>query len=139
MTEGPYDYEAVLPPAHGEEATWFEFCRERRLMIQRCAECGEHQFPPRSVCSGCLGASPEWVESTGRGTVFTHTTQHREAPGFEGQAPYTIALVELAEGPRILTRIVGPGAVDANPPQGRSIRPHRRGGRSRSILPVPTH
>jgi hypothetical protein len=47
------------------------------------------------------------VEASGRGTVFTYTIQHRDAPGFAGQRPYAVAMVELAEGPRMLSRIVG--------------------------------
>ncbi len=111
MTGSPYDYPGVVPPAQGEEAAWFDHCRSHRLMIQHCAECGEYQFPPRSVCSGCLSAAPEWVEAAGRGTVFTHTTLYREAPGFTGQAPYTIAMIELAEGPRLMSRVVGTDTV----------------------------
>ena len=107
MTQGEFDYSAPSPPATGEEAVWFEHCRRHRLMIQHCAACGTSQFPPRSVCKECLAASPDWVEASGRGTVFTYTIQHRDAPGFAGQRPYAVAMVELAEGPRMLSRIVG--------------------------------
>ena len=101
-----YDFDGVVPTAVGEEAMWFEHCREHRLMIQRCELCGHHQFPPRSVCVECLDPEPEWVEVAGEGTVFTFTVQHREAAGFSGQAPYVIAMIQLAEGPRLLSRVV---------------------------------
>lgn len=107
MTQGEFDYPAPIPQATGEEAVWFEHCRGHRLMIQRCAECGEYQFPPRSVCKECLAASPDWVEAAGRGTVFTYSVQHRYAPGFAGQSPYVVAMIELSEGPRLLSRVVG--------------------------------
>ncbi len=111
MTEGEFDYPGVVPPAVGEEAKWFDFCRNHQLMIQRCAACGHYQFPPRSVCVECLEEAPEWVEAAGTGSVFTFTIQHREAAGFAGQAPYTLAMVQLDEGPRIMSRIVDDGAV----------------------------
>lgn len=111
MTSGPYDYPGVVPSAQGEEADWFAFCREHRLMIQRCVECAHYQFPPRSVCIECLAPRPEWVEAAGTGTVFTFTIQHREASGFEGQAPYVVAMVDLDEGPRMMSRIVGPEPI----------------------------
>jgi len=102
-----HDFTGVQPPVVGEEAEWFDHCREERLMIQRCASCGRHQFPPRSVCIECLEEEPEWVEAAGTGTVFTYTVQHREPPGFADQAPYAIAIIELSEGPRMLSRVTG--------------------------------
>jgi uncharacterized OB-fold protein len=106
MDEPIFDYQGVVPAAVGEEAEWFELCRGRRLMIQKCDACGHYQFPPRSVCVECLDAGTEWVEAAGTGRVFTYTVQHRDAPGFSGQAPYTIAMVELDEGPRLMSRVV---------------------------------
>jgi uncharacterized OB-fold protein len=111
VTEGEFDYSGVVPPTVGEETKWFDFCRNHQLMIQRCAACGQYQFPPRSVCVECLEEAPEWVEAAGTGSVFTFTIQHREAEGFAGQAPYTLAMVQLDEGPRIMSRIVGVGDV----------------------------
>ena len=61
---------------------------------------------PRSVCINCLAAAPEWVEAAGEGTVFTYTVQYREPPGFGGQAPYVVAMIELSEGPRLLSRVM---------------------------------
>ena len=112
MTDTEYDYQGVVPPAQGEEARWFDHCRDHRLMIQLCSECGHYQFPPRSVCVECLAAEPAWVEASGFGTVFTYTTQHREAPGFAGQAPYTVAMIELGEGPRLMSRVAGTEDVE---------------------------
>ena len=104
---GDYDYRARLPAAIGEEARWFEYCRRKQLMIQRCAACDVYLFPPRSVCPECLAADPVWVEAAGTGTVYTFTVQHRDAAGFEGQAPYTIAMIDLDEGVRMMSRIAG--------------------------------
>ena len=110
---GAFDYSGVRPPAFGEEATWFEYCSAERLMIHRCRDCAQFLFPPRSVCPHCLAPDPEWVEAAGTGTVFTFTVQHRDAPGFKDQAPYTIAMVDLAEGVRMMSRIVAPSDLVA--------------------------
>ncbi len=106
MTSSVYDFSGVAPAAHGEESTWFEYCRDHRLMIQHCASCDQYQFPPRSICASCLAESPQWVEAAGTGIVFTYTNQYREPPGFKGQVPYTIAMIELEEGPRLMSRVV---------------------------------
>ena len=100
-----YDYEAPQFEALGEEATWFEFCNGELLMIQRCAACSNYTFPPRSVCPHCLSHALEWVEAAGTGIVYTYTLQHRAPPGFDGQAPYIVAVVELDEGVRLMSRV----------------------------------
>jgi uncharacterized protein len=104
---GDYDYPGVAPTPVGEEAVWFDHCRRRELVIQQCRGCSRHLFPPRSVCPHCLTDDPEWVRARGTGTVHTFTVQHRNPQGFEGQAPYTIAMVDLDEGVRMMTRIPG--------------------------------
>ena len=96
----------VRPDARGEEATFFAFCQEGRLLIQRCLACGQAIFYPRSVCPSCVSREIEWIEADGRGTVFTYTVQHREPAGFQGEAPYVNAMIELTEGVRMFSRVV---------------------------------
>src|SRR5690625_5225040 len=75
-------------------------------MLQRCQTCGKYQHYPRSMCSACWSQEWEWTPAQGRGSVWTFTTVH--IPGhaaWSGETPYTIALVELEEGPRVMTRI----------------------------------
>ena len=105
------------PDPRGEEATFFDYCQQGLLMIQRCLTCGRAIFYPRSVCPSCLSRQIEWVEADGRGTVFTFTVQHREPLGFKGQAPYVTAMIELVEGVRIFSRVVAdPAAVSIGLP-----------------------
>ena len=101
-------FRGAVPEMRGEEQTYFQYCAQRRLMIQRCALCGRHVFYPRAVCPHCTGTGLEWVEAQGRGTVFTFAVHHRFPPGFEGTGPYVVAVVELAEGVRMMTRIMAP-------------------------------
>jgi uncharacterized protein len=95
----------TAPEMRGEETAWFDFCRQERLMLQRCADCGDRIFYPRSVCPRCLGGQLEWEQADGAGVVLTYTVQHRPPPEF-GPEPYAVAIVELAEGVRIFSRIV---------------------------------
>jgi uncharacterized OB-fold protein len=78
------------------------------LRIQRCRACGRHVFYPRYNCPHCGAVDLEWVQASGRGSVYTYTVARRPThPAFIGQEPYVIAIVELEEGPRLTTNIVG--------------------------------
>ena len=76
-----------------------------KLRLQRCRSCTRHLFYPRPVCPHCMSADLEWFDASGSGVVYSFTTVHRAPPGFE--PPYVVALVELQEGVRMLTRLVG--------------------------------
>ncbi len=80
-------------------------CREGRLRVQRCLDCGGHIFIPQPVCTHCTSDALEWVDSTGRGTVYSFTTVHRP-PRPEFDVPYTVAIIELDEGFHMLTNLV---------------------------------
>lgn len=99
-----------------EGAAWWDATRERRLMVQRCLACGRHQHYPRTICTSCHATTLELVEASGGAVVFSHTTVHRPLPGFA--APYVVAVVQLDEGPRLLTNITG-----CDPEQVRSDMP----------------
>lgn len=95
-----------IPPATSALTQhWFAACREGRLLLQRCRCCERLQFYPRTICAHCHSAAPEWVEAAGLGSIASFTVVRR-AISPDGVAPYVIALVDLAEGPRMMTRIV---------------------------------
>jgi uncharacterized protein len=75
-----------------------------RFMIQRSLETGEHVFYPRIFAPGDDGSTLEWVEASGRGVVYATTITRRKP---ERGGDYNICLVELAEGPRLMSRVVG--------------------------------
>lgn len=77
------------------------------LHLQRCRPCDAHYFPPRPFCPTCHGDDVVWERLSGRGRLHTYLINHRPAPGFEDEAPYAIAVVELDEGPRMMANIVG--------------------------------
>lgn len=80
-------------------------CREGRLRVQRCRACGRYVFIPQPVCGGCFGDDLEWVDSSGRGRVYSFTRVYRP-PRPEFEVPYAVAIVELEEGWTMLTNLV---------------------------------
>lgn len=81
--------------------------REGKLLIQICNSCDSRIFYPRRACPECWSADLGWIESSGRATVFTFSTAYSMVePKFMDELPYTIAYVDLAEGVRMMTRIV---------------------------------
>jgi uncharacterized OB-fold protein len=81
-------------------------CREGRLRVQRCRACGNHVFIPLPLCNACGARELEWVDTSGRGTVYSYTTVWRpQRPEF--QVPYTVAIVEMEEGWHLLTNLIG--------------------------------
>ena len=82
---------------------------EERLLLQRCEECETPQFFPRSWCQYCGSEAVEWIEAEGTGRVHTYTVVRRatEHQAFAEEIPYVVAYVELDEGTRICTNVVG--------------------------------
>jgi uncharacterized OB-fold protein len=83
------------------------------LRLQRCADCDRHVFYPRAVCPRCMSSDLEWVEANGAGLVHSFTVVHRAPADFREEVPYVVALIDLDEGVRMMTRLVDvePAAV----------------------------
>ncbi len=87
-------------------APYWEACRRGELVLQHCTGCGEFQFYPRTICSHCGDGALEWAPVSGRGRIKSFTVARRGiSKAYE--APYVIALVDLAEGPCMMSNIVG--------------------------------
>ena len=96
-----------VPEATPELRLFFEAARRGELVVQRCGGCGRHRFPPRPICSECLGRDAEWVRVSGRGTIFSYNVMHQVYhPGFAAEVPYPVVQVELEEGARIVSNLV---------------------------------
>ena len=95
---------APLPQPTPESKPFFDALKERRLLIQRCEDCGHAYYYPRLFCPACLSGRVEWEQASGRGKLYSFVINQRAAPGFV--APYIIAVVELDEGPRMMTNLV---------------------------------
>jgi uncharacterized OB-fold protein len=97
-----------LPYASWETRGWWEGAGRGELVLQRCTSCGLVQHKPRALCVRCLTDTIEHVVASGKGTIHTFTVTHQNiAPPWNGQLPYVMAYVELEEGPKVLTNIVG--------------------------------
>ena len=84
---------------------FWEGCQQGQLMIQRCRECGRAQFYPRSFCSDCHASDPLWIRASGAAVVYAVTRVDRP-PVVGASGGELLAVVELEEGPRLLTHIV---------------------------------
>jgi len=94
---------------------YWDACREGRLLLQLCSGCHKHQFYPRIVCSHCGASTLEWAQASGRGTVQSFTVVRRPvSPGYAADTPYVIALIALAEGPVMMSNVVGCAPEDVN-------------------------
>ncbi|OXM72628.1 MULTISPECIES: Zn-ribbon domain-containing OB-fold protein [Amycolatopsis] len=103
-----------VPVPTPETQPFFDAAARGELRIQRCLDCGEPFFYPRPCCPFCASASLEWFTTSGRATLYSYTITHRPAPGFEQDVPYAIAVVQLAEGPRMMANIVGIASTPDN-------------------------
>ena len=103
----------AAPTPTPETAPYWEAATAGRLSIQRCRTCGRHYFYPRSFCPRCQSADVEWTDVSGRGRLVSYVINHRPLPPADLDAPQVIALVELEEGVRMLTNIVGSPAEPA--------------------------
>ncbi|MFF8872504.1 Zn-ribbon domain-containing OB-fold protein [Streptomyces massasporeus] len=90
--------------------TYWDAAAEGRLLIRRCGDCGRAHHYPREFCPHCWSEDVTWETASGRATLYTWSVVHRnDLPPFSDRVPYVAAVVELAEGPRMMTEIVGVG------------------------------
>ncbi|MBE13234.1 MAG: hypothetical protein CL744_06535 [Chloroflexi bacterium] len=99
-------YQKPTPEINDENRAFWEGCRQGELRVQKCSNCGHirHLSP---ACPQCLKAEHEWVAASGRGTVYSWIVVHqRYNRAFEEDLPYNVTIVELDEGPRMVTSLV---------------------------------
>jgi uncharacterized OB-fold protein len=96
----------LLPEPTPETRHFWDGCREGELRLQRCTECGDSYFPPRPFCPKCASRNVEVYKASGKGFLYSFIINQRPHPAM-GEAPHSIAVVELDEGPRMMTNIVG--------------------------------
>ncbi len=100
------EYAKPLPPSTPLNAPYWESAKRHTLQLPRCARCEAFHYPPEKYCPHCLHDDLVWTAIAGTGTVYSFTIVHQKYhPAFE--TPYNVAVVELPEGPRLLTNIVG--------------------------------
>lgn len=96
------------PPVSDDTRAFWEATRDKQLVLQWCTSCQKAIFYPRAACPGCLGDALEWRPATGLGRVHAVSVQHKPAnPFMADKVPYAVALVDLDEGVRLMTNVVG--------------------------------
>ena len=102
------EYQKPVPNINLESLPFWEGAKRHELLIQRCRSCGHFRFYPRSICPNCLSYETEWVRVSGHGQIYSFTISYRyPSPGFKADVPYNIAIIELDEGIRLMSNIVG--------------------------------
>lgn len=107
-TSAPLPYTKPLPQITPEAKPFWDAAREHRLLIQRSVRKGKYVFYPRAISPYGPNDELTWVEASGKGTIYSYTVARRPtAPQWAGEPPLIIAIVQLAEGVRMTTNIVG--------------------------------
>jgi uncharacterized OB-fold protein len=97
-----------LPRIGPDNEPFWEGCRRHSLMLPTCAECGKAHLPPGPVCPYCLSDRITWRRATGQGRVTSWTIVHKAwFPAFRDDIPYNVVQIELDEGPRLTSSLVG--------------------------------
>lgn len=94
----------ALPQPTPETQFFWDGTKANKLLLQRCGDCSKTYFPPRPFCPVCASKNVSVLQASGAATLYSYVIHHRPVPGFT--PPYAIAVVELAEGPRMMTNIV---------------------------------
>jgi uncharacterized OB-fold protein len=88
------------------DAPYWAAARDETLLVQVCQDCGRFNLPASLACPVC-GGELRWVPASGRGRVHTFTVFHKAYhPGFADQLPYNVSVIELDEGPFVLSNVV---------------------------------
>lgn len=94
------------PRRYPQAEAYLEAANERRLVVPRCLDCGDHFFPPRVVCPYCLGDHVELEESRGTGSLYSYSVVRTDGHPDRGEeAPYPVALVDLDDGPVVFSTV----------------------------------
>lgn len=113
------NYAKPVPYPSAVSRPYWDGLRARELRLQQCADCSRYVFYPRAACPYCLSERLDWTLASGRGRVYSFTIVRRAMnPAFVEDVPYVYAIVELVEGPRVTTNVVGclPEAVRVDMP-----------------------
>lgn len=100
------DHTKPVPTIDPDSAPYWQALREDRLILKTCDDCGKAHFYPRELCPHCHSDKLRWVDASGTGEVYSYTVCRRPAgPAFADEVPYVVAIIELDEGPRMMSRI----------------------------------
>lgn len=105
--------ELPIPVTNADSAAYWQAAKNNKLMLRRCNACGEVHFMPRYLCPACWSEDLEWFEAKGKGKVHSFSIIRRaSSAAYATRVPYVVALIDLDEGPRMMSNIIGPDALD---------------------------
>jgi uncharacterized OB-fold protein len=99
------EYPRPLPVPTPETQKFWDGCLAGELRLQKCDACAHTYFPPRAFCPACSGRKVTTFKASGKASLYSYVINHRPRPDF-GTEPHSIAVVTLAEGPRMMTNII---------------------------------
>ena len=106
-------YDKPLPIVDEDTAPYWEYCQKHELRMQKCSQCGYIRFPVSIVCPKCHSIEAEWAKLGGKGKVYSFIVQRQAFhPGYQNDLPYTVAIIQLDEGPRMESNLEGCKAED---------------------------
>ncbi len=97
--------ERIIPQPTPETQHFWDGANQGELRLQKCSSCAHTYFPPRPFCPQCGSRNVEVIKASGKGRLFSYIINHLPAPGMT--PPFTVAVVELEEGPRMMCNILG--------------------------------
>jgi uncharacterized protein len=100
------------PATNPETLPFWAATATGRLLVKQCQDCEHLIWYPRAICPKCASMRTDWLEVSGRGSVYSYTVNHRGEGAYQGSPPFVLAYVELDEGPRLMTNIVEASAAD---------------------------
>ncbi len=102
------EYRKPLPTVTPWSAPFWEGCKRGELLVQKCQDCQAFNFYPKLYCAECLSSNLEWVRACGKGKVYSYMTVYAFQPSeFAEDVPYVVAIVELDEGVRMMSNVIG--------------------------------
>jgi hypothetical protein len=102
------DYAKPLPILSDDNRPFWQATTKNELRMQQCLDCRHIRYPINHVCPKCLSEKAEWKQLSGRGEVFSYIVFHQVYhPGFAKDVPYNVAMIQLEEGPRMISNVVG--------------------------------
>jgi uncharacterized OB-fold protein len=101
-------YNKPLPIITDDNRQYWEYCQQHELRMQQCDSCGYIRFPPGILCPRCHSMEAGWTKLSGQGKIYSFVVYRMSYhPSYENDIPYAVAVIQLAEGPRMESNITG--------------------------------
>lgn len=99
-------FPASMLQRDSDSRPYWEGLKQGELRIQRCSSCSKAVFYPRALCPHCFSDQLTWIVASGKGSIYSYTVAHQAFGPFAADTPFVVAIVELEEGVRMMTRII---------------------------------